>query len=80
MIEIMTVKGTWSEVSLQSRWIEWLSSSSDPNCKNIRSSTGFASWLLSEYLVGTQLVEVEIPKLKESAILKKRSLQNKWWE
>ena len=55
-IGIVIVNRAWSEVSLYSRWIVWLLNSFDLNHKNIRSSTKFISWLLSEYLVRTWLV------------------------
>ena len=40
--------------------------------------TEFESWPLSEYLVRTQLVGSERPKLKEYAMSNSKSLWNKW--
>ena len=50
-IGIQIVRGVWSEMSLYSRWIEWLLSSSDPYLRNIKLITKFESQSLSEYLV-----------------------------
>jgi len=40
--------------------------------------TEFESFSLSEYLVGTQLVEKDKSRLKESAIINKSLLIEKW--
>ena len=77
-IGITTVRGVWSEVSLQLEWIKWLSIFLEPNCRNIRSMTELASWILSEYLVGTQLVGTERLRLKQSAMINKSSLKEEW--
>ena len=39
-----------------------------------------AFWQLSEYLVRTWLVGIESPKLKQSAIIKRLSVREEWWE
>ena len=79
MIRMTIVKGTWSNMSLHSGWIEWLSISLDPQCKNIRSMTELEFWSLSEYLVRTWLVGRERPRLKKSAIIKKSLLIEEWY-
>ena len=50
---IVIVRGAWSKESCQSGWIEWLLSSVEPLCKNMRSITEFALPVMSKYLVGT---------------------------
>ena len=77
-IGIMTVRGTWSEVSLQSEWIKWLSILLEPNHRNIRLMTELVSWILSEYLVRTWLVGTERSRLKQSAMINKLLLKEKW--
>jgi len=52
-IEIVMVRGTWSDVRCHSGCIEWLFNSLEPLQRNIRSMTEFESLILSEYLVGT---------------------------
>ena len=52
VMEIITVRGVWSEESCQSWWIEWLLSSIIPLCKNMRLMTEFTSPVMSKYLVG----------------------------
>jgi len=52
-IGMVIVSGAWSETRHHLGWIEWLSSFSDPNLRNIRLRTEFESWLLLEYLVET---------------------------
>ena len=74
MIRMVIVSRAWSDTKCQSGWIEWLSSSSDLNLKNIRFRTKFKSWLLSRYLVGTYLVGTESSRKKESAMSKNKSL------
>jgi len=41
--------------------------------------TEFETWLLSKYLVGTQLVRLDNSKLIESAISISKSLWIEWW-
>ena len=77
-IGMTIVKGAWSDMSLHLEWIEWLSISLDPQCKNIRSMTKLESWMLSEYLVRTWLVGRNSPRLKKSAIIKRSSLIEEW--
>ena len=78
-IGMTIVKDAWSEVSLQSGWIVWLSISLEPQYRNIRSIMELASWQLSEYLVRTWLVGIERPKLKLSVIIKRLLLREEWW-
>ena len=47
----------------------------EPNHRNIRLMTELASWILSKYLVRTQLVRTERPRLKQSAIINKSLLK-----
>ena len=77
-IRMVIVSGTWSEVKCHSDWIEWLSSSSNLNYRNIKLRTKFESWLLLEYLVETQLMGSDRPKLKESAMSNNKSLWEEW--
>ena len=70
----------WSEVRHQLGWIEWLSSSNELYQRNIRLMTEFESFALLEYLVGTWLMEINKFKLKESAIIRRSSLMDEWWE
>ena len=73
-IEMVTVRGAWSEVSRQSRWIIWLLSSLNPLWRNIRSITESDSPIVLEYLVRTGLVGSKRSKLNESAKIKKSLL------
>ena len=73
-IGIVIVNEVGSDVSHHFGWIEWLLISFEPNHRNIKSMTKFKSWLLSKYLVGTWLVGLDRPKLKESAISNNKSL------
>ena len=73
---MMTVRGVWSDDSLHSGWIVWLSNLTDPYLKNMRSITEFELWSLSEYLVETGLVRYNSPSKKESVMSKSKSL----WE
>jgi len=75
-IKIVIVSRAWSKMKCYSSWIEWLFSSSDPNCRNIKSRIKFKSWLLSEYLVETWLMGLDRPKLKNSAMSNNKLL----WE
>ena len=64
----------------QSEWIEWLSSSDELHQRNMRSTTEFELFVLSEYLVGIWLIGTDRFKLKESAIIRRSSLIDEWWE
>ena len=66
--------GVWLEKSLQSGWIWWVFILAESSWRKTRSRTEFESWLLSKYLVGKYLVELEISSCKESMILKRMSL------
>ena len=79
VIEIVTVRGAWSEERYQYGLIEWLLSSVELHCKNMRSMTEFASPVMSEYLVGIQWVGINRSKLKESARIIRLSLIAEWW-
>ena len=74
MMGISTESGVWSEERRISGEMRWLSSSSEPFHKNIRSRTEFASPATSEYLVGQGLIAVDKVKLNKSAIIKRSSL------
>ena len=76
---IEIVRGAWLEKSHQSGWIKWLLSSEEPLHKNIRSMTELDSLTVSEYLVGTWLVGIDKSNLKESAIIIRLLLIEKWW-
>ena len=78
-IGIDTVRGAWLDKSHQLGWIEWLLSSVDLLWRNIRSITEFDSPSVSEYLVREGLVGSNSSKLKESAIIMRLSLIDKWW-
>ena len=78
-MEIVIVRGIWSEVRQQSGWIEWLLSSLNPLYRNIRLMTKFDSPTVSEYLVGTGLVGNNKSKLNKSAIIKRSPLIDVWW-
>ena len=78
-IVILTVSGIWSNVNLQSRWIEWLLYSDDSGLKNIRSMTEFESCWSSEYLVGTWLVGQDNSKYKEFATSIRVFLWIEWY-
>jgi len=69
-IGIIVVRGMWLEVGYYLEWIKWLSSLVEPHQKNIRLMTEFKSFALSEYLIGTWLMEIDKFKLKESAIIR----------
>ena len=75
-IDMLTVIGVWSDISLQSRWIWWLLCFVKLGQRKTRFKTEFESWTLLEYLVGKYSVGLEISKQKESAISNKMSL----WE
>ena len=77
-IKIVIVSRAWSKMKCYSSWIEWLFSSSDPNCRNIKLRIKFKSWLLSEYLVGTWLMGLDRPKLKNSAMSNNKLLWEEW--
>ena len=80
MIWILNTSGAWSKEYHNSGRIEWLSSSTEFSLRNIKLMTEFKSSLLSEYLVGTRLVEWENYKFKASATSKSISLWIKWKE
>jgi len=69
-IGIIVVRGMWLEVGYYLEWIKWLSSLVEPHQKNIILMTEFKSFALSEYLIGTWLMEIDKFKLKESAIIR----------
>ena len=73
-IEIVMVRETWSDVRCYSECIEWLFNSLEPLQRNIRSMTEFELLILSEYLVGTWLVEFDKSKLNESVIMRRSLL------
>ena len=76
---IVIVRETWSEMSLQDGWIEWLLSSLDLLWRNIRSITESDSPDVSEYLVGIGLVGAKRSKLNKSTRIKRSSLIEEWW-
>ena len=80
-IGIVTVRGVWSDNNLHSRWIVWLSSSTNPYLRNIRSITEFELWSLSETenLVGIGLVGYNSPNKRESVMSKSKLLWEEWW-
>ena len=80
MMEMVIVRDAWLEVSCHSRWITWLLSSLKPLWRNIRLITESNSPIVSEYLVRTGLVGIERSRLNESAIIKRSSLIEAWWE
>ena len=75
---IVIVREVWLDDKYQSGWIEWLLSSVDPLCKNIRFITELDSLSVSEYLVGIGLIGVNKSRLKESAIMIRLSLIEEW--
>ena len=79
IMEISTESGVWSKESQFSGEMWWLSSSGEPNHRNIRSRTEFASPGMLEYLVGHRLVAVDKVKLNESAIINRLLLIVEWW-
>ena len=52
VIGMVIVREVWSEESCQLGWIEWLFSSEELFCRNIRSITELDSLSVSKYLVG----------------------------
>ena len=78
-MKMVTVRGAWSEVSCQSRWITWLLSLLDLLWRNIRSITKSNLPLVSEYLVETGLVGSKRSKLNELASIKRSLLMEEWW-
>ena len=79
VMEMVIDNGAWSEVRHQLGWIEWLFNSVESHCRNIKSITEFESLLLLEYLVGTWLIGTKRLRLKESAMIIRSSLIDKWW-
>ena len=77
-IRMSIESGAWSEKSQDLGSIEWLSSSNNPYWRNIRLMTKLDSPVVSEYLVGQELVEEEKARSKESAMIIKSSLIEKW--
>jgi len=77
-IRIVMVRGVWSENSCYSEYMVWLSNSSKLYLKNIKLITEFASWLLSEYLVGTWLVGEDRSKDKEFINSMRKLLWIEW--
>jgi len=78
-IEILTVSRTWSYEYLYSGWIIWLLSSNKFCLRNIRLMTEFDSFISSEYLVGTWLVDLDKHKSIESAMSVRKSLWKEWY-
>ena len=78
-ITILTVSRVWSDISLYSEWIIWLSNSDEVSQRNIRSMTKFELFWLFKHLVGTWFIYLEIHKLKESAISVRILQWLKWW-
>ena len=76
---IVIVRETWLEERWLSGWIECLSSSLDLYRRNIRLIIKFASPIVSKYLVGQGLVDVNKAKLNESTIIMRSSLIKEWW-
>lgn len=58
----------------------WLLSSNKFSLRNIRSITEFDLFVLSKYLVGTWLVDLDRHKSIKSTMLVRRSLLKKWYE
>ena len=69
-IGIVIVRGVWSDNSLHSRWMVWLSNSTNPYLKNMRLMTKFELWSLSKYLVEIWLVGYNSSSKKESIMSK----------
>jgi len=78
IVRIAIVNSTWSEVRCQFGWIIWLSSSSKPLRRNIKSKTEFELLELSVYFVGNWLAEVNKLKSKKSAIIRRLLLIVEW--
>ena len=68
LIAILIVSRAWSEESLYSEWIIWLSNSNEFGQKNMRLITEFESLELLEYLVRTWLVDLDTHKFIESTM------------
>ena len=77
-IVISTVIGAWLDDSLQLGWIWWWLNSGEDGLRNTKSKTKLVLWSLSEYLVGTFSIGLEISKEKESVISKRESLWLEW--
>ena len=77
--EISTVMRAWSNISLWSRWIQWLLCSDELGHRNTRFKTKFESWTLLGYLVEKNLVGLESFNQKESVILKRVPLWEEWY-
>ena len=77
--EISTVMRVWSNISLWSRWIQWLLCSDELGHRNTRFKTKFESWTLLGYLVEKNLVGLESFNQKESVILKRVPLWEEWY-
>ena len=74
MMGIVIVRGTQSDIRCQSGCIKWLFNLLDPPWRNMRLMTKFESLTLSEYLFGTQLVELNKSRLNKSAAIRRSSL------
>ena len=79
IIVVLIVSRVWSDGNLHSGKIIWLSNSDKVYWRNMRSMTKFKSFWLSEYLVGTWLVGLDIYKLIESTMSVRRSWWIEWW-
>ena len=77
-IGMSMMRGTWSEERRHSGKMEWLSSSSEPCRRNIRSMTEFNLPAVSENLVGPGLVRDKKERSNESAIIIRLSLIEAW--
>jgi len=79
LIEILTVSGAWFYEYLYSEWIIWLLSFNKFGLRNIRLMTEFDSFILSEYLVKTWLVDLDKHKSIKSVMLVRRLLWKEWY-
>ena len=73
-MDTLIVIGVWSDDILQLGWIQcWLNSGEDEQ-RNTKSKTELALWSLSEYLVETYSIGLEILREKKSEMSKKELL------
>ena len=77
-MDTLIVIGVWSDKSLHFGWIQcWLNSGKNGQ-RNTKSKTELVLWLLSENLVGTFSIELEMSREKESTMSKRELLWMKW--